>query len=121
MLDQSIIDEYCNAGELPAQIERVRAFYRGKRAIMLDALERHFEGRAQWTAASGGLFTFMTLKDAIDTTTCVEKAIARGVAYVPGSPFFVDGSGQSTMRLTFAKESDERLREGVRRLASVFA
>ncbi|HEY8181741.1 MAG TPA: PLP-dependent aminotransferase family protein [Thermoanaerobaculia bacterium] len=121
MLDQSIIDEYCNAGELPAQIERVRAFYRGKRAIMLDALERHFEGRAQWTAASGGLFTFMTLKDAIDTTTRVEKAIATGVAYVPGSPFFVDGSGQNTMRLTFAKESDERLREGVRRLASVFA
>jgi 2-aminoadipate transaminase len=121
MLDQSIIDEYCNAGELPAQIERVRAFYRGKRAIMLDALERHFEGRAQWTAASGGLFTFMTLKDAIDTTTRVEKTIATGVAYVPGSPFFVDGSGQNTMRLTFAKESDERLREGVRRLASVFA
>jgi 2-aminoadipate transaminase len=121
MLDQSIIDEYCNAGELPAQIERVRAFYRGKRAIMLDALERHFEGRAQWTAASGGLFTFMTLKDAVDTTTRVEKAIATGVAYVPGSPFFVDGSGQNTMRLTFAKESDERLREGVRRLASVFA
>ena len=121
MLDQSIIDEYCNAGELPAQVERVRAFYRGKRAIMLDALERHFEGRAQWTAASGGLFTFMTLKDAIDTTTRLEKAIATGVAYVPGSPFFVDGSGQNTMRLTFAKESDERLREGVRRLASVFA
>jgi 2-aminoadipate transaminase len=121
MLDQSIIDEYCNAGELPAQIERVRAFYRGKRAIMLDALERHFEGRARWTAASGGLFTFMTLNDAIDTTTRVEKAIANGVAYVPGSPFFVDGSGQNTMRLTFAKETDERIREGVRRLAAVFA
>jgi 2-aminoadipate transaminase len=121
MLDQSIIDEYCNAGELRAQIERVRAFYRGKRAIMLDALERHFEGRAQWTAASGGLFTFMTLNDPTDTTTRVEQAIANGVAYVPGSPFFVDGSGQNTMRLTFAKESDDRLREGVRRLASVFA
>lgn len=119
MLDQSIIDEYCNAGELPAQIERVRAFYRGKRAIMLEALGRHFEGRAQWTAASGGLFTFMTLKDSIDTTTRVEKAVANGVAFVPGSPFFVDGSGQNTMRLTFAKESDERLREGVARLARV--
>ena len=121
MLDQSIIDEYCNAGELPEQIQRVRAFYRKKRAILLDALERHFEGRARWTAASGGLFTFMTLNDAIDTTTRVEKAIANGVAYIPGSPFFVDGSGQNTMRLTFAKESDDRLRDGVRRLASVFA
>jgi 2-aminoadipate transaminase len=121
MLDQSIIDEYCNAGELPAQIERVRAFYRGKRAVMLDALERHFSGRAKWTAARGGLFTFMTLNDAVDTTTRVEKAVANGVTYVPGSPFFVDGSGQNTLRLTFAKETDDRLREGVRRLAAVFA
>jgi 2-aminoadipate transaminase len=121
MLDQSIIDEYCNAGELPAQIERVRAFYRGKRAVMLDALERHFHGCAQWTAAAGGLFTFMTLNDSIDTATRVEKAVAHGVVYIPRAPFFVDGSGQNTMRLTFAKESDDRLREGVGRLAAVLA
>ena len=29
MLDQSIVDEFCAAGELAPQIERVRAFYRG--------------------------------------------------------------------------------------------
>ena len=121
MLDQSIVDEYCHAGELPAQIERVRAFYRARRAVLLDALERHFEGRARWTDASGGLFTFLTFNDAIDTTASIEKAVANGVTYVPGAPFFVDGSGRNTMRLTFAKESDDRMREGVRRLASVFA
>jgi 2-aminoadipate transaminase len=51
----------------------------------------------------------------------VKDAVARGVAYIPGAPFFVDGSGRNTMRLTFAKESDERMREGIRRLAEVFA
>jgi len=121
MLDQSIIDEYCNAGELPAQIERVRGFYRGKRAVMLEALAQHFTGRAQWTQASGGLFTFVTLRDPIDTAARIQDAVASGVAYVPGSPFFVDGSGRNTMRLTFAKESDDRIREGVRRLAAVLA
>ncbi len=120
MLDQSIIDEYCNGGELPAQIERVRAFYRQKRTVMLDALEQHFCDRAKWTPADGGLFTFMTFNDDIDTAACVEQAVANGVTYVPGAPFFVDGSGRNTMRLTFAKEPDERLRQGVRRLAVVF-
>ena len=120
MLDQSIIDEYCYAGELPGQIESVRAFYRGKRAVMLGALQEHFGGRAHWTDANGGLFTFMTLSDSIDTASRIETAVANGVTYVPGSPFFVDGSGQNTMRLTFAKESDERLREGVQRLALSF-
>jgi 2-aminoadipate transaminase len=45
--------------------------------------------------------------------------VKNGVAYVPGAPFFVDGSGRNTMRLTFAKEPDARIREGVERLAFV--
>jgi 2-aminoadipate transaminase len=121
MLDQSIVDEFCAAGELAPQIARVRDFYRGKRATLIAALGEHFIGRATWTAAAGGLFTFVTLRAEVDTANHVKAAVERGVAYIPGTPFFVDGSGRNTMRLTFAKESDERMREGVRRLAEVFA
>jgi 2-aminoadipate transaminase len=121
MLDQSIVEELISGGELGPQIERVRAFYRGKRGVLIEELERHFRGRAEWTSADGGLFTFVTLHDGVDTATRVTDAIANGVAYIPGGPFFVDGSGANTMRLTFAKESDERIREGVPRLARVFA
>jgi 2-aminoadipate transaminase len=120
MLDQSIVDEFCASGELPQQIARVRAFYRGKRGVLLDALHHHFGQRAQWTSADGGLFTFMTFHDGVDTAEHIDAAVANGVAYIPGAPFFVNGSGRNTMRLTFAKESDDRLREGVARLARVF-
>jgi 2-aminoadipate transaminase len=119
MLDQSIVDEFTAAGELPGQIEKVRAFYRQKRATMLEALEEHFHEHATWTPADGGLFTFVTLREDIDTAALVPDAISAGVAYVPGAPFFVDGSGRNTMRLTFAKENDERIREGIKRLAGV--
>jgi 2-aminoadipate transaminase len=87
---------------------------------MLDALAHHFAGSAEWTDASGGLFTFVTLRAPVDTAERVPEAVRRGVAYVPGGPFFVDGSGRNTMRLTFAKESDDRIREGVQRLEGVF-
>jgi 2-aminoadipate transaminase len=121
MLDQAIIDEITHAGELPAQIEKVRDFYRGRRATLLGALETHFAGRADRTRAAGGLFTWMTLRGAIDTEAKLADAVARGVAYVPGAPFFVDGSGSSSMRLTFAKEPDARIVEGIARLAAVLA
>jgi 2-aminoadipate transaminase len=120
MLDQSIVDEFCAAGELPGQIASVRAYYRRKRGVMIESLEQHFTGRAEWTSADGGLFTFVTLRDDVDTGARVADAVAHGVAYIPGAPFFVDGSGANTMRLTFAKEPDERIREGVARLASLF-
>ena len=120
MLDQSIVEELIASGDLAPQIERVRAFYRGKRGILIEELGRHFRGRAEWTSADGGLFTFVTLHDPVDTATRLTDAVANGVAYIPGGPFFVDGSGANTMRLTFAKESDERIVEGVARLARVF-
>ncbi len=121
MLDQSIVDEFCASGALRPQIDKVRAFYRGKRATLLSSLAEHFTGRATWTDAAGGLFTFVTLAPEVDTAANVERAVANGVAYIPGAPFFVDGSGKNTMRLTFAKETDERMRVGVAKLASVFA
>ncbi len=121
MLDQSIVDEFCASGALPAQIEKVRAFYRRKRGVMLEALEQHFSGTAHWTSADGGLFTFVTLDADTDTAERVETAVKNGVAYIPGAPFFVDGSGRNTMRLTFAKEPEDRIRDGVKTLAAVFS
>jgi 2-aminoadipate transaminase len=49
----------------------------------------------------------------------LKKAIDSGVAFVPSGSFFVDGSNRNSMRLTFAREPEERLREGIRRLAAV--
>lgn len=119
MLDQSIVDELIAGGELGPQIGKVRAFYRGKRGTMIAALEQHFTGRADWTSADGGLFTFLTFHGDVDTAARLNDAVAHGVAYIPGGPFFVDGSGRNTMRLTFAKESDDRIREGIAKLAEV--
>ena len=120
MLDQSIVDELIARGDLAPQIESVRAFYRGKRATLIEELERHFAGAAEWTPAEGGLFTFVTMGNGVDTASRLPAAVEAGVAFIPGGPFFIDGSGSGTMRLTFAKESDARIREGVSRLADVF-
>jgi 2-aminoadipate transaminase len=120
MLDESIIAAFCAAGELPGQIASVRAFYRDRRDTLLGALDRHFTGHATWTKSNGGLFTFVTLDDGRDAAELMPRAVERGVAFVPGGAFFVDGSGANTMRLTFAKETDDRMREGIKRLAELF-
>lgn len=121
MLDQSIVDEFVATGRLEPQIARVRAFYREKRNVFVRAMEDQLADVADWTDAEGGLFTFLTLRREADTREWVPRAIEMGVAFIPGGPFFVDGSGLNTMRLTFAKETDARLREGVSRLAQLFA
>jgi hypothetical protein len=63
------------------------------------------------------MFLWVSLPEEMDAEKLLSLAVEEGVAYVAGSPFFVDGSGANTLRLNFSKEDPERLREGVRRLA----
>ena len=86
---------------------------------MLAALETEMPPGTRWTRPQGGLFVWLTLPEGQDAEALVEAAVAGGVAYVPGASFFVDGTGDRTMRLTFAKETAESITEGVRRLATV--
>jgi 2-aminoadipate transaminase len=98
-------------------LERLKALYRRRRDVMLEALEEHFGGRASWTRPQGGLFIWATL-DGVDTRDLLARA--EGVAFVPGRAAYVDGhSGASSMRLNFAGVPDAEIREGIRRIGRV--
>ena len=52
-----------------------------------------------------------------DTNVLYTRALREKVAYVPGSVFDPDGTDASAMRINFARNAPDVLREGVRRLA----
>ena len=96
-------------------LETLKSLYRRRRDVMLEALEEHFGGRANWTRPEGGLFIWATLDGNVDTTDLLARS--EGVAFVPGRAAYVDGrSGSSSMRLNFAGVADEDIRQGVRRI-----
>ena len=82
-------------------LERLKTLYRARRDVMLESLEEHFGGRAEWTRPEGGLFIWATLGEGVDTTDLLARS--EGVAFVPGRAAYMDGrSGSSSMRLNFA-------------------
>jgi 2-aminoadipate transaminase len=116
-VDQRLVLGCLRGGLIEEQKARIRPYYRDKCRLMLDALEAEMPEGIHWTRPAGGLFVWLTLPAGLNAETLLESALDEGVAYVPGAPFFVDGTGLGTMRLTFAKESPENIVEGVRRLA----
>jgi 2-aminoadipate transaminase len=118
-LDQRVVLACLQRGLIEEQKARIRPYYRAKRDAMLAALEAEMPGGTRWTRPAGGLFVWATLPEGMDAEALIEAAVERGVAYVPGAPFFVDGTGARTMRLTFAKETADAITEGVRRLGQV--
>ncbi len=115
--DQRIVHEAVRRGVLDRLAPELRRLYRGKRDAMEQALGEELGGRLRWPAPKGGFFLWATLPDGVDDETLLARALEERVVFVPGSPFFVDGTGQNRIRLSFSAPSVQRIREGARRLA----
>lgn len=118
-LTQRLVVRFLTDYDVRAHIARLCQHYKVKMEAMLAALERYMPEEAEWTRPTGGLFVWARFPSALDTTKMLERALAHKVAYVPGQPFFADGSGQNTMRLSFALASLEEIEEGIKRLGQV--
>jgi len=118
-LGQHILYEFCRRGLLDVQIEKNCVHYKKKRDVMLDSLDQHFPPQVHWNRPEGGFFVFVTLPASLDGEVLLQKAVERNVAFVAGAPFFEDGSGRNTLRLSFAQSELHDLEEAVAELGSI--
>lgn len=119
VLDQAIVVEAIRAGLIERRLPGLRKFYEVRCRAMLEALERQAPAGSRWTKPIGGFFILLELAAGLDATEILPRAIADGVAYVPGQPFFVDGSGANTIRLAYSKESPAAIADGIERMCRV--
>lgn len=115
--NQRIVFEVIKDGFLDRHVPTIRERYRTQRDAMQAALARHLTGRATWQAPQGGMFFWLTLHGGVDTTALLERAVARGVAFVPGAAFYCAAPRHDTLRLSFVTMSPEAIGRGVALLA----
>lgn len=118
-ISQMQIDTYLERFDVNAQIARIRALYRARRNCMAEAIRETMGNTVSFPFPQGGLFLWLRLTEGIDTKALLAESIARKVAYVPGEPFHANGGGGNTMRLNFSYMPEERIREGITRLAGL--
>lgn len=119
-LVQQAVYHYLKTSDVSAHISAIRSEYGRRRDVMLEEMEKTFSARISWTKPEGGMFLWVTLPERFDTVTLLSKAVEKKVAYVPGAPFYPRGGGLNTLRLNFSNSGPEQIREGIRRLASLF-
>lgn len=115
-LAQYVLLEFVRRGCLDESIGRNRSHYRAKRDVMLQQLDVHFPKQVRRNHPSGGFFVFVRLPEGMDARELLDGALEHGVAFVAGGPFFVDGSGENTLRLSYAQASEEDIEMAVARL-----
>lgn len=106
---------------MDAQVSKVRSYYKGRRDLMLAALETYMPEGVAWTRPDGGMFLWCTLPAGMNATEIAYEAAAEGVAYVPGETFYTDGTRLNTLRLFYSVATPKEVDMGMERLGQVFA
>ena len=123
--NQRIVSEVMKDGFLDRHVPTIRALYKAQRDAMLDALARELparpgqsdDERVVWNKPAGGMFLWARLPKGMSAVELLPKAVEKGVAFVPGAPFYADHGDARTLRLSFVTPSVEEIRRGVAALA----
>ncbi len=117
---QATAAQYLKAGRMPATLAHVRKVYAERAQAMGDALRSGLGDAIEFVQPQGGLFVWARLTGAggkvADGNVLAKRAIEKGVAFVPGTPFFCANPDHATFRLSFATADADKIREGVARL-----
>ena len=118
---QATAAQYLKAGRMPGTLAHVRKVYAERAQAMGDALRKELGDAIEFVQPQGGLFVWARLTGAggkvADGNVLAKRAIEKGVAFVPGTPFFCANPDHATFRLSFATADADKIREGVARLA----
>lgn len=120
-LNQRLIFQLMSTGFLERQVPQTRAVYQAQRNTMLGAIEQHFPADVQYEPPKGGMFIWVELDSAIDTERLLASAVERGVAFVPGAPFYVNPVQRNCMRLSFSTVPEKQITQGIQVLGEVLS
>jgi DNA-binding transcriptional MocR family regulator len=116
-LSQYITARFLEQGGYERHIEASNPFYRERRDLLMEALERHLPGEYRAEVPAGGHHVWMQLLRPLDERALYREAVRAGVTFTPGGVVTVERAALTSLRLSFSLVDPPELDEGVRRLA----
>jgi 2-aminoadipate transaminase len=118
MVAQAIVAEFWRSGGLDRSIETVKTALRERADTLCAALERELP-EARFRRPDGGYFLWVELPEDSDVDTLFAAAGERGVTFVKGGDFLLEG-GTNAFRLAYSGVRPDEIDEGVSRLAQAY-
>jgi 2-aminoadipate transaminase len=123
--NQRLVAEVIKDGFLSRHVPTIRALYKSQRDAMLEALAREMpagepDSTLTWNTPSGGMFLWARLPMGMNAVDFLPHAVAQGVAFVPGAPFYADQGDPRTLRLSFVTPSVDEIHRGIAALAKAY-
>jgi 2-aminoadipate transaminase len=118
MVAESIVAEFCDSGAIDRSIQTVKAALRDRRDATAEALERHIPD-ATFVKPEGGYFLWVDLPEGSDVAALAARAEERGVVFIKGSDFLIEG-GDSSLRIAYSAVPPDQIEEAIARVAEAY-
>ena len=118
MVSQSIVAEFCDSGAIDRSIDTVREALRERLGVLCDALAEHLPD-ARFAVPEGGYFLWVDFPEGTEVARLEELAKERGVVFVKGVDFLLEG-GESSLRIAYSGVPADQIDEAVERLAGAY-
>ncbi len=118
MVSEAIVYEFCASGALEHSIETVRTALAERAQTLASALQSELP-EADFVAPEGGYFMWVTLPEGSDVDALASAAKERGLVFVKGTDFMLEG-GENALRIAYSGVRPDEIREGVARLADAW-
>jgi 2-aminoadipate transaminase len=116
---QMEIAKYLELYDIDKHISKIIKTYRFRRDLAVKTMEKAFPKGITFTRPQGGLFSWVELPENINARDVLVKCLEKNVAYVPGGSFFPNSGKENTFRINFSNMPEDRIVEGLERLADV--
>jgi 2-aminoadipate transaminase len=119
-LAQIQVIEYMNKYSLDDHVNHLIGAYQKKCETMISTIKAEFPEGVKYTQPEGGMFLWVELPEGFNTSVLIDKALEKGVAYIPGESFYAGDGGKNALRLNFTSVSEEEIVKGITKLADLF-
>jgi DNA-binding transcriptional MocR family regulator len=109
-------------GSFDEHLKTLRGEHARRCTAMLASIQRHVPTMAlRFTRPAGGLYLWCRLLPGASARPLLDRALAAGVAFVPGHAFYPDVAGDSEIRICFSSVAPTAVDDAVKRLAKSLA
>lgn len=111
--------EYMTKCDIEGHIKEIQQLYKEKCNAMMGHIKNDFPKSIKFTDPEGGMFIWLELPEGMDADALLDKAIDRGVAFIPGAPFYANDGAKNTIRLNFTVPAIEEIHKGMKIFADL--
>ncbi|ULT58775.1 PLP-dependent aminotransferase family protein [Neobacillus drentensis] len=116
---QRITAKYLELNNIEEHIHKIKAVYKERCTAMLSCIKEFFPKNINYSLPEGGLFIWIELPESVDSGELFVKCLENNVAFVPGAPFFPNGTKKNTLRLNYSNMPKEKIIEGMKLMGEV--